>query len=152
MSCYCTSWAFNLLRLIHELSSDSWILHLFVVHLFPLPVYNTAVVKPDPEVRSTRRVRNVTYCSAIPTSGSGFAAVIRYKLWKSVCMHSLHWPPPSYLGAAYTFLYVFSLQSFPLYLHSFESMSKCKQPETKIKHVLHKLREGSVSGNEEKRY
>ena len=96
MSCYCTSWSFNLLSLIHELSSDSWILHLSVVHLFPLPVYTTQTLK--------------------------------------IC------------------LYAFSLQSFPLYLYFFESMSKCKQPGTKMKHVLHKLREGSVSGNEGKRY
>jgi len=58
MSCYCTSRAFNLLSLIHELSSDSWIFHLFVVHLFPLLVYNI-VVKPDPEVRYITKVRNV---------------------------------------------------------------------------------------------
>jgi len=66
MSCYCTSWALNLLSLIHELLSDSLILHLFVVHLFPLPVYNTAVVKPDPEVRSTRRVRNIAMLRTVP--------------------------------------------------------------------------------------
>ena len=140
MSCYCTSWAFNLLSLILELSSDSWILHLFVVHLFPLPVYNRAVVKPYPQVRSTRRIRNVTYCSAIPNSGSGFATVLRYKLKICLYLFSAHPPTPSYFGAAYAFLYVLSLQSFPLYLHFFESMSKYKQPGTKIKHVLHKIK------------
>jgi len=70
-----------------------------------------------------------------------------------ICLYAFFaLPPTSYLGAAYAFLYVLSLQSFPLYLYFFESMSKGKQPGTKIKHVQHKLREGSVSGNEGKKY
>jgi hypothetical protein len=148
MSCNCTSWAFNLLRLIYELSPDSWILHLFVVHMFPLPVYNTVVVKPYPEVRSTRRVRNVTYCSAIPNSGSGFAAIIQYKLWKSVCIYSLHPPPPNYLGAAYAFLLYSACSLFP-YIYISSKVCQNVNSQGKLNMCYTKLR-GSVQEMKEK--